>query len=222
MSCDTDSIAPHIYVIGAQSTGKTTLVNSLQANFERPIAWQGKTVKQPTIITEVARTVLRTHSFTTHDISNSPERAHDLQCLILEAQNDAEAAQGKNWFISDRSGIDPLIYAERYGKKESVKELLSKPACSSILARMKEGLIIVCEAGVPWLSDDGTRLMPKSMVEWTEIHEMFCRRLETLKLNFHVLPKQITALTDRRDFVLSKWEQHSPILREQQLAPSTI
>ena len=80
-----------LYIIGAQSTGKTTLVNALEETFHRNESTKAeRDVTKPHIIREVARTVLREKHFSRHDIATSPSRALQLQKHILNAQFDAE------------------------------------------------------------------------------------------------------------------------------------
>lgn len=72
---------PNIYIVGAQCTGKTTLVNNLHTFFTshpnpNPYA------PTPSVITEVARTVLRARAFTAADV-RIPARSLALQRLIL-------------------------------------------------------------------------------------------------------------------------------------------
>ena len=63
-----------LYIIGAQGTGKTTLVNALEEAF-----YQGGTAlpitevaSRPVIIRKVARTVLHDKHFSREDITASP------------------------------------------------------------------------------------------------------------------------------------------------------
>lgn len=112
--------------MGAQCTGKTTLVNRLAQHFHDNPPPAGP----PAIIKEVARTVLVKHNFTANDITSSQERCLLLQRLILEAQAKAEreVLQGEaSWFISDRSGVDPMAYAAQHGGEgwEAVKSFPS-------------------------------------------------------------------------------------------------
>ncbi len=76
----------NIYIVGAQCTGKTTLVNALESHFDET----PDPSLRPTFIREVARTVLDTHGFTALDITSSGERCMTLQKLILDAQVLAE------------------------------------------------------------------------------------------------------------------------------------
>ena len=99
-----------IYIVGAQCTGKTTLITALSNHITSPSV--SSTIPAPLIVTEVARTVLRKHKFTASDITSSPDKSLLFQRLILEAQYAAEkAAETSPWFISDRSGFDPIVYA---------------------------------------------------------------------------------------------------------------
>lgn len=84
--------SPCLYIIGAQCTGKTTLVDALEDMFgsgELSNHLQGKS-SRPVIIREVARTVLRDKHFSRDDITTSPSRALQLQKHILDAQYEAE------------------------------------------------------------------------------------------------------------------------------------
>jgi hypothetical protein len=75
---------------------------------------------------EVARTVLKQHNFTADDVTSSPARSLTLQQLILQAQVATErgiSEQG-DWFISDRSGADPIVYARKYVNEDAASDLI--------------------------------------------------------------------------------------------------
>lgn len=194
----------NIYVVGAQSTGKTTLVDAIEKHFStsNPLS----TESRPVIIREVARSVLHTHAFAAADIRSSRERALELQTLILHAQLVAErrALEAGGWFISDRSGVDPICYALRYVGGEGASQLIESDEWQELGERMAKGLIIVCEAGGGWLQDDGVRLMPLDRNEWTSFHKLFCNALDQLGMPYTVLPANLIDLSERVDFVLSK------------------
>lgn len=196
---------PNIYIIGPQSTGKTTLVNKIRSeSFHQQ---QDQPFEDPQIISEVARSVLIEHKFTANDITSSQQRCLTLQRLILEAQAKAEdTGLGKSsWFISDRSGIDPLVYARRYASKEGVLELQQLDAWTQIRARMMKSLIVVCESGTPWLADDGVRLMPRDYEEWFQLFGDFCAILDELGLRYSVVPRSMLNLSERAEFVRQSW-----------------
>ena len=192
----------NIYIVGAQCTGKTTLVTALSAHFDNP----STTTPAPQIITELARTVLRQHGFIATDLTSSPSKALRLQELILEAQYSAEEAAGTQWFISDRSGFDPIVYTKRYVGEEGAKSLMQTKTWAEMKERMGQSLVVVCEAGADWLIDDGVRLMPKDKADWTAFHDIFCLSLEEAGLKYVVLPCAVKDLAERVKFVLDQWE----------------
>ncbi|MCJ1375271.1 hypothetical protein MMC20_006505 [Loxospora ochrophaea] len=200
----------NIYIVGAQCTGKTTLVRALAEHFAKSQDTcndSGSAPSTPTILTEVARSVLKKHNYTADDIAFSPIRALELQRLILEAQAEAEDAIDSRWFICDRSGFDPIVYARRYVGDKAADELLESDAFIELKDRMQQALVVVCEAGADWLKDDGVRLMPESKKDWVGFHRLFCASLEDAAIRHVVLPCTTTDLTERLDFVLQKWRE---------------
>ena len=185
----------NIYVVGAQCTGKTTLVAALQARFQSSSA-------RPLVFTEVARTVLREHKFTASDITSSKSRALRFQELILEAQYETEKAAGTSWFISDRSGFDPIVYTKRYVGDEQAELLAQTDIWQELKERMSHSLVLVCEAGANWLVDDGTRLMPVDEKDWVAFHDLFCDSLKGAGLEYTVLPCAIKNIEERVQFVM--------------------
>lgn len=199
----------NIYIIGPQSTGKTTLVNALEEAFKRASLSSSFNFTRPVIIREVARTVLSTYNFTRDDITNSPARALELQELIIMAQLTAEetalrgsASASKSWFVSDRSGLDPIVYAKLFVGEDAAQQMISSDVWRVLEGRMKNGLVILCEAGCTWLVDDGTRLMPKDMEDWLQVNSAFHEVLETLAIDHILMPKSITDLQQRVQVVL--------------------
>jgi predicted ATPase len=184
----------HIYIVGAQNTGKTTLVNALEAAFAK-----NTSEIQPRVIKEVARNVLIKHQFTAEDIKTSPSRAFQLQELILKAQFDAEreVLEREGWFISDRSAIDPIVYARKYVTEEASIQLRQSMEWLQLKERMKDSVVIVCQAGADWLLDDGVRLMPEN--------RLFCSCLDEWGLDYEVLPWTLMDIDKRVDFVLQSW-----------------
>jgi predicted ATPase len=199
----TSSIKPRdIYVVGAQSTGKTTLVKALENHFKDA---NGYRIDRPKIITEVARTVLQQHNITANDIQSSPARALALQQLILQAQLSAERVMSENgeWFVSDRSGADPIVYARKYVSKDAENDLIKSTEWLELRERMRKSVVVVCEAGAAdWLVNDGVRLMPESREDWIGFHQLFCSCLDDWGLVYEVLPCDMTSLHERVAFVL--------------------
>ncbi|KAI3338376.1 AAA domain-containing protein [Ustulina deusta] len=197
---------PNIYIIGSQCTGKTTLVNAISQYLEHhPIA----SAEPPGVIKEVARSVLTNHGFTRDDIRSSPDRALELQRLIIEAQSEAEKAQLEthSWFISDRSAVDPIIYARKYANKEAADMLASSAQWVEMRDRMARSLVIICQAGVDWLTDDGVRLIPLDSTEWSQLDTEFCLALTDVGIKHHILPIRMRNTDERVQFVLARWEK---------------
>jgi predicted ATPase len=96
----------NIFIIGAQCTGKTTIVRALEKHFSN------QTLEQPVVISEVARNVIQETKIYRHEIRSSRERSLALQKAILQAQHKAEFAAAEKRYISDRSGIDPVSDSE--------------------------------------------------------------------------------------------------------------
>lgn len=195
---------PNIYIVGAQCTGKTTLVNNLCTYFHNDSA-----IEPPLLITEVARTVLKKHSFTAADVVN-PDRSMQLQSLILQAQVSAEreAATAGQWFVSDRSGADPIAYALRYVDQGRAQQLIDSQEWKDLRSRMQGAAVVVCEASreaESWLMDDGVRLMPEDVDDWIAMHKMFCNFLEEQGIGYTVLSAGIGNHQERVGFVLQQW-----------------
>ena len=200
---------PNIYVIGPQSTGKTSLVKQLRSQLG---TWLANTsIDQPQIISEVARTVLSKHKLTAEDVTASEKRCRTLQRLILEAQAQAEkeGLMKSSWLISDRSGVDPLVYAKRFASTKAAAELQRHDAWIELRGRMADSLIVVCESGTPWLTDDRVRLMPESEEAWKQLFDDFCELLHDVGLCYVVVPRTMLDLSERADFVRLHWERQS-------------
>ena len=209
--------SPCLYIIGAQCTGKTTLVDALEDMFgsgELSNHLQGKS-SRPVIIREVARTVLRDKHFSRDDITTSSSRALQLQKHILDAQYEAEqTAIGPDtratWYISDRSGLDPIIYAQLFVGEEAAQEMLASEKWGEREQRMKAGVVMLCEAGCSWLVDDGTRLMPTGTEEWTHINDAFRKQLAVRGIRYTLVPNHVVSLEARvqlvRECLSSSWQ----------------
>lgn len=193
----------NIYIVGAQCTGKTTLIGALSSHFT---ASSLSTTPAPLVFTEVARTVLRKHNLTGSDIASSPSKNLLFQQLMIEAQYATEkVAETSQWFISDRSGFDPIVYARRYVGEEGARSLMEMEIWGELKERMGRSLVVVCEAGADWLVDDGVRLMPENKEDWVAFHDLFCELLRDAGLDFVVLPCEMKDLAERVRFVLDYW-----------------
>ncbi|KAF4456654.1 P-loop containing nucleoside triphosphate hydrolase [Fusarium albosuccineum] len=112
-----------------------------------------------------------------------------------------EALQRSSWFISDRCGFDPLVYARKYVSDDAALEMQRQPSWIEDKARMTDSLIVVCEAGTPQLADDGVRLMPVSEEAWMQLFDEFCGLLYEVGLQYVVVPRTMLDLSERADFL---------------------
>lgn len=147
-----------IYIVGAQSKGKTTLVNALEASSDDG----NLALDRHVIIREVARTVSSKYDFNAHDISTNAKRCSTIQTLTMKTQcwHEENALRTGSWFISDRSGLDPIVYTERHVGPAFANEMMLMDEWKKLRDSLVRSLIFVCEITSAWLVDDGVRLMP--------------------------------------------------------------
>ena len=196
----------NVYIIGPQCTGKTTLVNALEESFANyPDNIQLGVHAQPLVIREIARTLMKEKSFSREDMSTSKVRALQLQQHILEAQYVAERSASANdptsWYICDRSGLDPIVYADKHVGTEAATQMLSTETWSELETRMKQGIVVLCEPGCHWLTDDGIRLMPTDTEDWIHVGDVFRRLLEARGISYSIVSKDLEDLGKRVKFV---------------------
>ena len=196
----------NIYIIGAQSTGKTTLLNALRRHFSHAGTSDDP---EPQFIEETARLVFKQKGFTfaAIDTQSDFDKYLEIQQAILRTQLEAEdeALRKGKWFVSDRSGLDCLIYAAKYVGTKCAEELSRMPELERLKTRMREGRIIVCEPVAVWLEDDGSGLrpIPEHAEQWFSVHGEFCELLDGLGWKYEVLPSRMTDLDERVAFALS-------------------
>ncbi|KAL8853704.1 MAG: hypothetical protein Q9221_001515 [Calogaya cf. arnoldii] len=201
-----EELPPNIYIIGAQSTGKTTLVTALGEYFAENLGVE-KSTFQPHQLKEVARGVLIRHQFTANDITSSKTRALELQRLIIEAQAAAESALQNGWYIADRSALDAVAYARQYVGETEAQSLREGGVWQEIEDKMRAGVVVLCEPGGEWLVDDGVRLMPQDQTEWFALHSHFQSILAECGISYVVLSSSVSSLKQRVDFVLEAWRK---------------
>ena len=199
----------NIFIIGPQCAGKTTLLEAVKAHFRQQVdsAVSGSSPKMPFIIREVARTVMEESGITRDDIASSQPKALELQKLILKAQLDGEVeAYGSpftDWYISDRSGVDPIVYAEVHAGVNAREEMLEMTEWDLLKKRMREGVVLLCEAGNrDFLIDDGVRYMP-SYEEWEGMNDVFKRLLKSNDIVYHLLSKDFVDMDARLKDVIA-------------------
>ena len=129
-----------VYIVGPSSSGKTTLCNAFAADRGIP----------PSIyIKEIARAVMASQGFTRADVST-----FEMQSAIMIAQLRAEAESleevgraTKNespvLLLSDRSAVDPTVYARSSGGtggRDMQLKLFQNPAFQAALPLYRKSL----------------------------------------------------------------------------------
>ncbi|PQE34072.1 P-loop containing nucleoside triphosphate hydrolase protein [Rutstroemia sp. NJR-2017a WRK4] len=162
---------PNIYLIGPQCAGKTTLLEALRVYYaiDANREFENHRAERPAIIEEVVRRVMRRKGFNVQDLKNV-DRGFELQrCVLLEQYNAEEMLQGE-WYISDRSGLDALVYAKAF----AAKKLENTEEWNRLRTRMQDALVVFCEAGIAdWLSEDEVRMAYSNTAEWERLNEEF-------------------------------------------------
>ncbi|EGP88462.1 unnamed protein product [Zymoseptoria tritici ST99CH_3D1] len=200
----------NIYIVGAPCTGKTTILRALQDHYA--ITKDACTFSRPTYISEVARRLLETLHISRDDIPNSPEKCFTLQEAILHAQyqveQEIEGNEFSSWYISDRSGLDPIVFAQLYVGVDAAEKLLASSHWKALEAKMKHGLVVLCESGCSWLKDDGVRLVPPNLTEWLRFDEAFKQLFEARGIQYVLVPAALTDIGQRIETIL---RHHVPI-----------
>ncbi|XP_033113303.1 uncharacterized protein LOC117113908 [Anneissia japonica] len=166
-----------VYLCGAHSTGKTTLLGDVGKEL------QG--IKQES---EIARNVLdRMSAEERHraiDYKNYPGEFENLQRLILENQCEVDRQNANNGedYIADR-GIDPIVYAALYLGDEAKKSLLALPITQECIQRFKNSCIFVVYPHRQCMNVDGKRITPV-WNELTRFTEILIQILKDFKIEY--------------------------------------
>jgi predicted ATPase len=213
-----------IFVIGASSTGKTTLCRALEQRLKRG----GIAVVH---VTEVARTVMREQGFSRDTVGTLA-----MQRAIMQAQIEAEekALQkisqiiGSNEssadqrtttvvLLCDRCAIDPVVYATMKIEADEVRSLKTVPSFKKAVMRyggrgaesqvsllatgstMLHPVVILAGGVKEWQGqDDGVR----SLYDPFGVTDYFRATLEQLGIAYNELGEEIKDLNERVDSVL--------------------
>ncbi|KAF2446503.1 hypothetical protein P171DRAFT_520005 [Karstenula rhodostoma CBS 690.94] len=119
-------------------------------------------------------------------MTTSPTRALQLQNHILDAQFAAEnAASPATCYISDRSGLDPIVYAQLFASEQAARDMLALEEWTELERRMKAGIVVL----------SGTE-------EWMHIDSAFRELLAARDIHYTVVPKDVESLEARVKLVL--------------------
>ncbi|KAI0077241.1 hypothetical protein K474DRAFT_1116053 [Panus rudis PR-1116 ss-1] len=179
-----------IFVLGPSSSGKTTLCDALARDLRLPPS---------RYITEVARTVMKETGFTRNDTYK-----YEMQAAIMNAQVKAEmeALQlgdiqaGELRLLSDRSAVDPIIYASTASTSsanETRKRLLESEAFRTVIGTYKRSLFVVLQPVSEWIYDDGVRSLEDP---WNYV-DTLRRFLEEYDIPFWEISESVKSLVER-------------------------
>jgi len=141
-----------IYVVGPSATGKTTLCKALASRLD---------VKEPAFITEVARKVMRETGFSREDVGKLAMQLAILKAQVL-ADHQARAAVAENAspvLLSDRSAIDPIVYAYLSGDSgpSLASVLLNTEEFNQVIEAYRRSKFVLLTPIPEWVVDDGVR-----------------------------------------------------------------
>ncbi|PYI35250.1 hypothetical protein BP00DRAFT_334626 [Aspergillus indologenus CBS 114.80] len=193
----------NIYLVGAHCTGKTTLVEGLRAHLSPNLVSElyGENAECPAIVDELVRNIMRTDGFTASDVRH-PTKGLELQTRTMLAQHQAEVNLGNKWFISDRSGIDPIVYAEVFLGRPEAEKLAEMKEWHVLREKMKKAYVIVCEPeNASWLSTDRVRVACNDVEEWRSIARAFRTALQNHGIPYVTIPVGMEDLGKRVQFV---------------------
>ena len=142
---------PHdrIYLVGAHSTGKTTLARWIRDHYRLPM------------IAEVARGVLAEMEAQLDALRSNVELVNEYQTLVFERQIEAEAKQDGP-FVSDRAFCN-LAYAAHHST--ILSNIARDPRLARYMESVRGGVVFYLRPHPELLSSDGVR----AGVAWEEV-----------------------------------------------------
>ncbi|KAG9310362.1 hypothetical protein JVU11DRAFT_9495 [Chiua virens] len=191
----TDHPFTELYVVGPSSTGKTTLCDALATSLQL-CSW--------CYITEVARQIMKRRGFTREDVGKL-----EMQSTIMLAQLEREAEvceramdTSEALVLSDRSGVDPLVYAVLTAKDEREARqrksiLVEQPAFQNALKRYRKAKFLLLRPVPEWLVDDGVR----SLDQHARSFHVYRTVLAELGIPYREIREEMKDLTERVTWV---------------------
>lgn len=179
-----------IYIVGASSTGKTTLCSALASTLAS---------EKPLVIKEVARDVMRRTGFSRETVGQL-----EMQRAIMDAQLEAESraraygSTDRRVLLSDRSAVDAIVYsiitstteAEATERKQT---LVKSPQFQQALPWYRQAKFVLLTPVPEWLVDDGVR----SLYDQYHCTEVFRQVLVELGIGFQEMGVEVKELEER-------------------------
>jgi hypothetical protein len=213
-----------LFVVGASSTGKTTLCRAL----DKCLTDANTKVHH---ISEVARNVMKDQGYSRADVGTL-----EMQQAILQEQIKRESAFLSSFkssdvakdgthagaaetvvLICDRCAIDPVIYATMNLSPEIVENLTRTSEFSTAVARYAgrtsgtglggvdraqdvhvQSFVILTDGVEAWRIDDGVR----SLYNPWEATEVFRKKLTELGISYNEIGENILDINERVDWVM--------------------
>jgi nicotinamide riboside kinase len=154
-----------IRIVGAHSTGKTTLAR-----------WVSRTYGIP-LIDEVAREVLLQMGGTIAGLRSDPLLVDRYQESVMRIQLEKESAQTGSW-VSDRS-VDCIAYTVAHAP--GAMDFISELELERWVARIRAGYVFLCRPDPAILEDDGVRETP----DWVGVNRIDAS-VEMLLDRYHI------------------------------------
>ncbi|PYH87641.1 hypothetical protein BO71DRAFT_340581 [Aspergillus ellipticus CBS 707.79] len=189
----------NVYIVGAHCTGKTTLVAALKEYLTASQASliHDKDTPCPVFIDEVVRGVMQREGFIASDVKH-PTIGPSLQHRTLLTQYCAEKALEDQWFIADRSGIDPIVYASVFLGRDEAEKLAGGPEWKALRKSMQDAVVFLCGTHhEAWLSNDPKVRVTVSLEEWRGIGQGFHDALEGYRIPYVTVPVDVWKVEDR-------------------------
>ncbi|XP_028403013.1 uncharacterized protein LOC114525785 [Dendronephthya gigantea] len=164
-----------VFICGAHSSGKTTLLQSLLVEPGHDFH----------VVNEIARKILAKNRWQAEDFNPkiNPATFYEFQLQILRAQwhSDVELCRQNTTYISDR-GLDPIIYCKMYLGEEWFRKIMNTKEAEECIKRHKASntLTVIIRPHRECIQEDGTRMVPKmeELVKFTEIFLEFFKEYD--------------------------------------------
>jgi nicotinamide riboside kinase len=138
-----------VYLVGAHSTGKTTLARYIRDHYELPM------------ISEVARSILAELEISLDRLRSDVDAVSRYQTQVFHRQFEAERRM-KGGFVSDRAFCN-LAYMANHAT--NISEVFRDPILDEYMRWVAEGVVFFVRPHRELLHDDGVR----AGVSWEEV-----------------------------------------------------
>ncbi|CAM1306705.1 Uncharacterised protein g4439 [Pycnogonum litorale] len=166
-----------VYVCGAHSVGKTTLIEKVVGNIK--IHYEIEVARK--IIYDMSLSIDRRDPF------KHPDLFETLQVLFIDEQDRIERINDdlNRDYIFDR-GLDALAYVKYYLSEECYHRMLNLQSTKNCIRRAKESLVFVINPTPECIVCDGLRKHP-AIGELNELNSTLQQIFSSLEINYRVI-----------------------------------